>query len=611
MLNFENGTKMSRKSEKRKIDSENRNYKESWESDYFIVENNGKLQCLVCMQVVSVPKEYNVRRHYSTMHENKYATYTDESRRTLVADLKKKLKQQTGMFSKVFHSQKHSLFASYAVSLELARAKKPFTDGSLIKKCAIEMAKAFEDSKIAEKFESVALSHQTMQRRIVEMGEQVEKSLLSQVKNSSYFSLCLDESTDQTDVSQLLIFVRTTFEDFSSKEELFDLCSLHGTTKGRDIYEALIKAVDRIGGFDKCSAIVTDGAPAMTGNKSGLVGLLRENGVTCPTIHCIIHQEALCGKSIKQNEVFKLVIKIINLIRGGNRALLHRQLKQFLQETEAEYGDLLLYNHVRWLSAGKCMERFFAIKKEIPTFLNKYVPSDTTELEKKFEDPEFLVQLAFLTDLINHLNILNSSLQGKNQTISILVGIINGFRSKLKLFKQTLENKSLAHFPSCLQLADEFKDNDFSSCICQIQELIDEFNTRFQEIENLKSSLLLYNNPLGVTIEDQPPHLQLELCDMQADPFLMTRQEKAHDFFKLLPKVRFPSLRDFGLKMSSMFGSTYLCESVFSSMKFIKNQYRSKLSDVSLLHLMRLATTELQVDIRSLVDAADRPQCSH
>ncbi|KAK9877371.1 hypothetical protein WA026_017767 [Henosepilachna vigintioctopunctata] len=81
------------------------------------------------MQVVSVSKEYYMRRHYSTMHENKYATYTDESRRILVADLKKKLKQQTGMFSEILHSLTHSLYASYAVSLELASAKKSFTDG--------------------------------------------------------------------------------------------------------------------------------------------------------------------------------------------------------------------------------------------------------------------------------------------------------------------------------------------------------------------------------------------------------------------------------------------------------------------------------------------------
>ncbi|CAG9830356.1 unnamed protein product [Diabrotica balteata] len=106
-------------------------------------------------------------------------TYTNESRRALVADLKKKPKQQTGMFSKILHSQTHSLHASYAELLELVKAKKPFTDGNLIKKCAVEMAKAFGDSKMAEKFESVPLSHQTIQRRIVAMGEQVEKSTCS------------------------------------------------------------------------------------------------------------------------------------------------------------------------------------------------------------------------------------------------------------------------------------------------------------------------------------------------------------------------------------------------------------------------------------------------
>lgn len=105
---------MSGNSVKRKIDSENRMYKESWENDYLIAHNNGKLQCLVCLQIISVPKEYNVKRHYSTMHESKFSNCTEEARRVLVGDLKKKLKQQTCMFNKMSHIQTHSLYASYA-----------------------------------------------------------------------------------------------------------------------------------------------------------------------------------------------------------------------------------------------------------------------------------------------------------------------------------------------------------------------------------------------------------------------------------------------------------------------------------------------------------------
>lgn len=260
------------------------------------------------------------------------------------------------------------------------------------------------------------------------------------------------------------------------------------------------------------------------------------------------------------------------------------------------------------------MERFFSIRKEIPAFPNKYVSSDTTELEEKFQDPEFLRQLAFITDLTNHLNSLNMSLQGRNQTVSDLVGIINGFWNKLNVFKHALEKNNLTHFLSCLKLAEELnseKNINFSCCSSQIQQVINEFNTRFNDIESLKSSVLLYNNPLGASIEDQPPDLQLELCDLQADMFLITRQEKGPEFFKLLSKKKFPNLRDFGLKMTSMFGSTYICESAFSYKKYIKNPNRSNLTDSTLRHIMRLSTTELAVDISSLVDEAHRLQSSH
>ena len=55
-----------------------------------------------------------------------------------------------------------------------------------------------------------------------------------------------------------------------------------------------------------------------------------------------------------------------------------------------------------------------------------------------------------------------------------------------------------------------------------------------------------------------------------------------------------------------MFGSTCLCKSAFSNMSFIKSRHRS-----SLLKLLRLATTEIQVDIQSFVADSERPQCSH
>ena len=88
------------------------------------------------------------------------------------------------------------------------------------------------------------------------MGEQVQKTLLDLVEKSLYLSLRLEESTDNIDVSQLLIFIHITQKDFSSKEELFDMCTLHVATKGKDIYGTMRNSVDKIEGFDRCTAIV-------------------------------------------------------------------------------------------------------------------------------------------------------------------------------------------------------------------------------------------------------------------------------------------------------------------------------------------------------------------
>ena len=52
--------------------AEERTFLKKWEEDYLFVENDGKPQCLVCQKTVSVAKEYNIKRHYDTLHKHKY-----------------------------------------------------------------------------------------------------------------------------------------------------------------------------------------------------------------------------------------------------------------------------------------------------------------------------------------------------------------------------------------------------------------------------------------------------------------------------------------------------------------------------------------------------------
>ena len=597
----------------RKVDSENRAFKSEWEHDYFFILNKDhKPQCLVCFQVLAVLKEYNLKRHYMTNHKQKFGKHSCESRKVVCDQLKKKLFQQKSLFTNETKQQEEALLASYFVTYELMKAKKALSDGELIKNCAIKMAEAFNENKVGNKFQTVPLSKQTVTRRLEDISNQISNNVKDIIANCSYFSIALDESTDVSDTNQLLIFVRAIKEDFTIFEELLKVCSLHSTTRGVDIFNAVKSAVEEFGGFEKLSSVVTDGAKSMTGTISGFVGFLRQNQITVPTLHCIIHQEALCAKSIKLSTTMATVTKITNLIRGGNRSLTHRKFLTLLEEMDSAYGDLLLHTEVRWLSRGKCLVRFFELRHEIATFLREEV-TNSAELQNDLEDVEFLRNLAFLTDITQHLNVLNLQLQGKKQTICQMVGFVDSFRKKLHLFKSALDKNNLLHFPCCRKLSEEEEEEglEFRDYTEIIEDLSSEFDRRFNDFESFRPDISLFSNPIHCDIESQPGHLQLELCELQCDPSLNTSQVTGIDFWKLLSPERYPLLRNWALKLCSVFASTYICETAFSSLKHVKSKNRNRLSDVVLSHILRVATSQLEVDFISLVSSFMKPQCSH
>lgn len=119
------------------------------------------------------------------------------------------------------------------------------------------------------------LQRNTIQRRTEQIGSYCELKLLEKLSRCSYFSITLDESTDVSNISQLLIFCRILNSDFSTEVELLKLVSLHGHSKAKDILIHIRALLDKMD-ITKMSAICSDGCPTtMIGKKDGLVGLLR------------------------------------------------------------------------------------------------------------------------------------------------------------------------------------------------------------------------------------------------------------------------------------------------------------------------------------------------
>lgn len=49
-------------------------HNDHWKSDYLLTNNNNKLQYITCMKVISVPKEYNMKRNYTKLHEKTFGS---------------------------------------------------------------------------------------------------------------------------------------------------------------------------------------------------------------------------------------------------------------------------------------------------------------------------------------------------------------------------------------------------------------------------------------------------------------------------------------------------------------------------------------------------------
>ena len=69
-------------------------------------------------------------------------------------------------------------------------------------------------------------------------------------------------------------------------------------------------------------------------------------------------------------------------------------------------------------------------------------------------------------------------------------------------------------------------------------------------------------------------------------------REGTVEFWKIVPKEKYPNLKQAALKLLSMFASTYVCESLFSNLKHVKSKHRSVLTDTHVKELLRVAITE-------------------
>lgn len=567
--------------------------------------------CLVCGFTVAVTKEYNLRRHYETKHEDKYKNLDAKLKLQKVEELKTSLLSRQTMFIQAKSRSDAAVKASFTVAQDIAISARPFTEGEFVKNCMVKVCNIVCPEK-KQAFQNVSLSRNTIAERTCELATNLQEQLVEKGKDFVAYSLAVDESSDISDTAHLSIFVRGVDSNLCVTEELLGIKSMHSTTTGKDIFEEVAKCVNEMGlSWEKLVSLTTDGAPAMCGQRSGLVGRVRERmqehaAGELTVYHCIIHQEALCGKSMRMEHVLSTVTSVVNLIRA--KGLNHRQFKSFLDEIGSEYTDVPYHTDVRWLSRGKVLNRFLELHEEICQFLESK-GKDTTGLR----DKKFLCELAFLCDILKHLDALNLQLQGRGHVITDMYAAVKAFRTKLRLWETQLLGRNMGHFPCCQAIQHQISPATVPTAQFaeKLSLLSAEFTRRFADFEAQKYRFQLLNNPFTVDIESSPTNIQMELIELQCSDALKSKYDTvgAAEFPRFLPETM-PRLREQAAQTLSMFGSTYLCEQLFSLMKMNKTPLRSRLSDEHLHSILRISSAQSLTPDIDMLASKKRSQVS-
>uniref|UniRef100_A0A0P4VR47 Uncharacterized protein n=1 Tax=Scylla olivacea TaxID=85551 RepID=A0A0P4VR47_SCYOL len=227
-----------------------------------------KPQCVICRKIFTAEslRPSKLRLHLETkLPQHVGKDFSFFSRQEL------NMKRQRLDASGSFHQQ-NVVEASFPVSLEIAKKKKPHTIGEeLILPCAKTMVKLVLGEKSAEKLNAISLSNNAVQRRISQISDDIKEQVIQEIKRAGLFSIQLDESTDVQSCSQLLAFVRYVHDEDLKEEFLF--CEpLEQSTKGEDVMQKLTEFFESEGlDWDNLCGICTDGAPAMLGSQSGFV----------------------------------------------------------------------------------------------------------------------------------------------------------------------------------------------------------------------------------------------------------------------------------------------------------------------------------------------------
>ena len=243
----------------------------------------------------------------------------------------------------------------------------------------------------------------------------------------------------------------------------------------------------------------------------------------------------------------------------------------------------------------------------------------------------------------------NSS--GGGATALHMLEEVLAFESKLTILARDLRRGTLSHFSSLREFKQDQELINLEYLQSAITTMQASFEKRFREFREEKNTLSFPITPLNINpslhnvtafADISQPDLEFELADIVdkdmwvskfkrlADDLEDVARQKAalaqnHKWSDIenLPRPdklvfetwnaildTYMNMKKYAFGVLLIFGSTYACEQVFSTMNYIKNKHRSRLTDDSSQSCVKIKMTWHSPDLQTLCEEVQK-QKSH
>ena len=280
----------------------------------------------------------------------------------------------------------------------------------------------------------------------------IEDRLLDRVRESGFFSVMIDESSDVSVHQNLVLYIRYLEESLGRLDAKTSFMGIRqlASANSNSIREEVVKILSDKGlEISNLVGIATDGASVMTGCKAGVVKQLKDLSPSLLSTHCIAHRLALsCGGAADQIPYLVKFQEILNSLykyfhnSPKNTAKLE-SIQSILNSSSLKMKEVF---HTRWLSFEGAVD---AVVKTYPSLLSVFLEEKSAKalsLHKPLSCYKFLYCAHFLSDVLKQLCFLCKQFQRSDIDFSSVNPLLHSTVSVLERLRDSKDGTVLSSF---------------------------------------------------------------------------------------------------------------------------------------------------------------------